>query len=253
VGEGIGGPSGIVVDSNFLYHTPEADDGYNEIGYLWTPRAHDALVTNNYFIGGKQAVDLFRWDSLSFQNNTIYAKYQLETFLIYRSDQSPSNYQDGPNTYYGSGQFMISSSCDSFPCPNSTGASFANWVMQTGVDRASTFNAGSPTGVWTAVRPNAYAPGRANIVIYNWDMSPSVSVDLSSAGINVGDSYQIRDAENWYGGAVASGTYSGQRVSIPMTGLTVVAPNGTVPNPQPHTAPQFGVFVLLSGNALNVF
>jgi hypothetical protein len=253
VGEGIDGPSGIVIDDNFFYHTPEADDGYNEIGYLWTPRAHDAVVTNNYFIGGRQAVDLFRWDSLRFQNNTVFAKYQTESYLIYRSDQSTAGYQDGQNTYYGSGQFLISSGCDSFPCASSSGASYASWVSETTLDQTSTYNSGAPTGVWTSVRPSAHAPGRANIVIYNWGLASSVAVDLSGAGISVGDAYQIRDGENWYGGAVVSGTYSGAPVMVPMTGLTVVPPNGTVPNPQPHTAPQFGVFVLLSGSALDVY
>jgi len=35
--------------------------------------------------------------------------------------------------------------------------------------------------------------------------------------------------------------------------LTVVQPFGNVPYPPSHTAPQFGTFVLLSGNALNIF
>jgi hypothetical protein len=78
-------------------------------------------------------------------------------------------------------------------------------------------------------------------------------VDLSASGLNPGDQFQIRDAENWFGGAVVSGTYTGDPVTIPMTGLQVAVPNGVVPNPQPHTAPQFGAFVLLSGAAMNVY
>ena len=87
-------------------------------------------------------------------------------------------------------------------------------------------------------------------MIFNWDLNPSVAVDLSAAGIKAGDTYQIRDAENWYNGPVVTGVYSGSPVSIPMTGLSVVLPNGTVPAEPSHTAPQFGVFVLLSGSAL---
>jgi hypothetical protein len=34
-----------------------------------------------------------------------------------------------------------------------------------------------------------------------------------------------------------------------MTGMTLVLPVGSVPNPAPHTAPLFGTFVLLSGAA----
>ena len=98
-----------------------------------------------------------------------------------------------------------------------------------------------------------FEPGRANIVIYNWDLKPSVPVDLTASGIKVGDHYQIRDVENWFNGPVVSGTYSGAPVSIPMTGLTVMQPFGSIPYPPSHTAPQFGVFVLLSGNAMSVY
>jgi hypothetical protein len=107
--------------------------------------------------------------------------------------------------------------------------------------------------VWTFVRPNLYEQGRANIVIYNWDLQSNVLVDLSASGMNIGDQFQIRDAENWFGGAIVSGTYTGDPVAIPMTGLQVALPNGVVPNPQPHTAPQFGAFVLLSGGAMNIY
>jgi hypothetical protein len=126
-------------------------------------------------------------------------------------------------------------------------------MATTGLDRNSSFAPGAPTGLWTTVRPNAYDPGRANIVIFNWDLQPSVQVDLSNSGIKTGDQYQIRDAQNWFNGAVVSGTYNGSPVSIPMSGLQVVQPVGSVPHPPTHTAPQFGTFVLLSGNALNVF
>jgi hypothetical protein len=250
VGDGVNGPSGIVLDTNFLYHNPDLDQGYNELGYLWTPRANDAVVTNNYFIGGKQAVNLERWDTLTFQGNTIYAKQQDESMLIYRPDQQPATYNHGNNRYYGSGQFTINPGCTTWPCPTTQVVTFANWRAATGLDKGSTYTSGAPTGVWTNVRPNHYEPGRANIVIFNWDLKSSVSVDLSASGIKVGDQYQIRDAENWYNGAVASGTYTGAPVTIPMTGLTVVQPVGSVPYPAAHTAPQFGVFVLLSGTAL---
>jgi hypothetical protein len=55
----------------------------------------------------------------------------------------------------------------------------------------------------------------------------------------------VRDAQNFYGSAVATGTYNGTPIVIPMTGLTIAAPNGNVPSPPIHTAPQFGTFVLL--------
>jgi hypothetical protein len=38
------------------------------------------------------------------------------------------------------------------------------------------------------VRPNAYEPGRANIVVFNWDRPPTASVDVSAAKLKQGDS-----------------------------------------------------------------
>ncbi len=249
--EGNGGPKGMVLKNNYLYHTPDADDGYSELGYLWTPRANDLVATGNYFMGGIEAADVYRWDSVVFQNNVVYSKHNTESNLIYRDDQDPHSYQWNNNQYYGSGRWVIMPGCDGFPCNNSTGYDFAGWKAATGLDANSTFTPGAPTGVWTFVRPNTYEPGRANIVIYNWDLRSNVQVDLSNSGIKTGDTYQIRDGENFFGAPVASGTYNGQPVTIPMTGLQVALPFGVVPNPQPHTAPQFGVFILLSGSSLH--
>jgi hypothetical protein len=252
LGGGSDGPSGMLLDNNFFYDTPGLNQGYNELGYLWTPRSHDAVVTNNYFIGGYQAIDLERWDTLTFQNNNIYSQ-STESMLITRTDQTTGPYNYGNNHYYGTGQFTIDASCDNWPCPTTRNVDFGTWVSTTGLDRSSSFTPGAPTGVWTTVRPNAYEPGRANILILNWDLKSSVQVDLSGSGIQPGASFQIRDAQNWFNGPVVSGTYSGSPVGIPMTGLQVVQPVGSVPRQPAHTAPQFGTFVLLSGNALNAF
>ncbi|HEX8790877.1 MAG TPA: hypothetical protein VF765_07980, partial [Polyangiaceae bacterium] len=251
IGGGGTGPSGIVLDSNAFYDTPSMNLGYNELGFLWTARSNDAVATSNYFIGGQQAVDLERWDSLTFKDNTIYASANDESMLITRDDQSASKYDTGGNHYYGSGQFTVYSSCDNWPCPNpSQVMDFATWKSSTGLDQTSTFTSGAPTGVWTTVRANPYDLGRANIVVFNWDMATTVGVDVNAIGLKTGDAYEIRDAENWYAGPVAKGTFTGAPVSIPMTGLTVVQPVGTVPYAPSHTAPQFGVFVFLSGESL---
>ena len=254
IGGGSGGPSGMVVDRNHFYDSPGLNQGYNELGFLWTPRSNDAVVTNNYFIGGKQGIDLERWDTLTFQNNTIYVQSGDESMLITGSAQSTAGYLHSNNKYYGSGQFTIYAGCDYWPCATAgQTVNFSTWMLLTGLDRGSFYTPGAPTGIWTAVRPNQYEPGRANIVIYNWDLKPSVAVDLSASGIKIGDTYQIRDAENWFNGPVASGTYNGAPVNVPMTGLTVVQPFGSVPYPPSHTAPQFGTFVLLSGSAMSVY
>lgn len=248
IGSGNGGPSGIVLINNYTYHTPAADDGYNDLSYNDTPVANDVTAVGNYFIGGLEAVELIRWNSVVFQNNTTYAVVHDNISLYWAPNQNPANYSWDHNRYFGSGHFTTYNGCVTFSCSNGRTLSFSTWQTENSIDANSTFTPGPPTGVWVSVRPNLYEPGRANIVIYNWDLQPTVQVDLSQAGLNPGDTYEIHDGENWFGSAVASGTYNGGTVAIPMTGLQVALPNGVVPNPQPHTAPQFGVFVVLSSS-----
>jgi hypothetical protein len=92
------------------------------------------------------------------------------------------------------------------------------------------------------VQPNKYEGKRANITIYNWDLDATVPVNLSGV-LSPGDQYVIQDAQNFYGPAVASGTYTGSPVSIKMTGLSKATPVGFAA--PAHTAPQFGTFVVL--------
>ncbi len=246
-----GGPNGITLDSNYTYDTPSLNQGQNEIGYLWTPISDVATVVNNYFIGGFQAVDLERWNTLAFQNNTMYVESgSQQSWLIYGTGQNPATYTYAANTYYGADQFWIFSLCNNWPCPNGYQTVDASqWQSAADVDAGSAFNSGAPSGTWAFVRPNLYEPGRANIVIYNWGLLPAVAVDLTASGIQPGDPFQIRDAENWFASPVVSGTYAGTPVTIPMSGLQVAQPVGSVPSAPSHTAPQFGAFVLLSGDA----
>jgi hypothetical protein len=98
-----------------------------------------------------------------------------------------------------------------------------------------------PAGTLVFVRPNQYEPGRANITIYNWDLNPTISVDLSSV-LATGSRYEIRNAQDFFALPVQSGTYSGGTVSLPMTGLTTASPVGQ-PSPPP-TGPEFQVLIL---------
>ena len=62
---------------------------------------------------------------------------------------------------------------------------------------ANTYFSVRPTGIQVFVRPNLYEPGRGNITVYNWDLNPTVNVDLSTV-LPVGSRYEIRDAQNFF-------------------------------------------------------
>ena len=101
----------------------------------------------------------------------------------------------------------------------------------------------TPSGVFVGVRPNAYESGRANVVIYNWSHLPAVSVDLTAAGLVVGDTYEVRDAQNYFGPAVLSGVYDGTAL-FPMAGLPAAPVLGDAPIQPGHTSAEFGAFVV---------
>ncbi len=111
-------------------------------------------------------------------------------------------------------------------------------------DEANTYLR-SPTGTNIFVRPNAYERGRAHIIIYNWNRAGTVNVDVAGAGLQPGDRYEVRDALNWPGLPVAIGEYHGGTIAIPMTGLFAATPYRTPKISPEHTAPEFGVFILL--------
>jgi hypothetical protein len=142
-------------------------------------------------------------------------------------------------------------------CSNPT---FAEWRSNSGFDAAAAdlgMTAPSdPNGFFYSqtvapqavfIRPNLYTVGRANIIIYNWPLSSTVSVNLSAAGLTNGQAFEIRDAQNYFAAPVVQGTYnsSSPSVSIPMTGLTAAQPVGSSFAARVHTAPEFGVFVLI--------
>jgi len=104
-----------------------------------------------------------------------------------------------------------------------------------------------PTGVRVFVRPNAYEPGRANITVYNWDLRPSVDVNIGTI-LSVGRTYEVRNAQDYFGPPVAAGVYSGAPIRLPMTGLSVARPVGV--STPPPTGPEFNVFVLLATSAV---
>jgi hypothetical protein len=142
-----------------------------------------------------------------------------------------------------SGNYYSSTSRQERFRAGSTECSFANWKKNTGFDSASCCNAGQLSGTKVFVRSNRYEKGRANIVVYNWDRSAKIAVDVRSV-LDAGAAYEVRNAQDFFSPPVLSGTYDGQPLQLPMTGLTVAKPMADLRTPPP-TGPTFNVFVLL--------
>jgi hypothetical protein len=121
--------------------------------------------------------------------------------------------------------------------------SFDGWQQLTGYDQDSLFVVGDLHGTKVFLLPNDYEVGRANIAVYNWDNLGTVSVDVKSV-LPMGTRFEVRNAQDFYSPPVLSGIYHGQRLMLPMSNLTVAAPNARLLTPPP-TGPTFNVFVLL--------
>lgn len=116
---------------------------------------------------------------------------------------------------------------------------------------ANEWRSSLPTGKRVVVWANAHDTTRADLVLYDWDESGSVTFDADDF-LPVGASYEIFSVYDLWGSPVASGTYEGGALSVPM---------GAKPPPQPLNAASgitgaddpgraFGVFVLRSTCAI---
>ncbi len=232
-------------------------------GYNWSYASH--------VYSEQQGVDNITFDGdVLYQSGYIWRGTQFERNLIMggvaaqgRDGDTVRNchlYYSNTNGYTG-GRLSIGydAPMSNFSMTGNTVVGGINELSYTGTIAGNTFvnttgdapsgntYTNSPSGTQVIVRPNDYELGRANIIVYNWDKNPSVNVDFSSF-LAVGSTYTVKDAENFYGPPVATGTYNGGTVSIPMNNTAVPAPmlaSGQSIGAQPfNTQPEFGIFVV---------
>jgi hypothetical protein len=227
----------VQVLDNYSYFTPERDYGFVQLGQ-YTP-GDNLTVTNNTFAGGYVGVDMSSQNGpVVFTGNTLYvlpSAVQMVNLQI-PSASSMASYTWDKNTYYGLNRFFFG-----------INLTFSDWQGSTGFDRFSHLSENPPAGAWVYIRPNAYESNRANIVIYNWDMANTVSVDVSGV-LRVGVRYALLDPENFFGAPLLSGIYSGGYLAIPMNGTAKAAPNGVAA--PPSVGPGFGAFILIAAEQI---
>jgi hypothetical protein len=193
------------------------------------------ILSSNYW---PQGIVLNNWKNATISGNVI-APQNSDPAVELQQDLTKTTGQWNGNYY-----FQASSRGKFRAC--ATDCSFADWKKTTGHDTASTCNAARLSGTKIFIRPNRYEPGRANIVVYNWDKLEKVGVDARSV-LNVGAAYEVRNAQDFFAPPVLSGIFDGQPLQLPMTGLTVAKPMAPLQTPAP-TGPTFNVFILLPKN-----
>jgi hypothetical protein len=233
--------SGAVFTRNFGYHREQRGTQNFELGYSGVENV-SGTVTNNVFVNGINTIDHF--PSLTFTGNYISSFFEVLQFI---AANRPISTTINNNTYYYyrtecPPQFGLTA--------NDTPTTVAQWKAL-GFDANSTIHACGVRDATAAVtiNPNTYDANRYTVIVNNPASRATVTLNLSSALAN-GDTFELHNAQDYYGPLVASGTYNGP-ISINMTTLKVATPvaHGSMPNSTPlaqmTSGPQFGAFILI--------
>lgn len=236
------------------------------IGYPYRDQVNNNVeIRGNYFVAGFNpggAIISALINNQDFSNNTIVTKYvsdvssyETPRLFTYYPTANLENITWDNNKYYGgrgvnlSNDNLINNYSDRIT--RDYLRTLETWQTERyPFDTNSTWTRSYPENNTAVVRPNLYERGRGHIVIYNWQALDNVTVDISTLGLDEGEPYEVRDAQNYYGTPIISGNYlrSQSLIDLPMD-LTEISPTvGDVthmPNSLSHTSSQFAAFVVL--------
>jgi hypothetical protein len=203
---------------------------------LLRPVNKDLALRDNYFAGG---TTIRWWEKVVGSGNTFIARGGAFSLDCAKCGD-PAQYDWDKNTYISGEKTPLSLTTKE----GGKALSFEEWKKATGLDKESRCTVGAPTGLRVFVRPSQYEPGRANVIVYNWDKKDSVEVDLKDV-LKSGAKYRVMNAQDFFGKPVAEGTFDGKPVALPMKEYRAPAPVGKPDYVAPATGPEFNVFVVL--------
>jgi hypothetical protein len=224
----------IVLSNNYTYQRTPTSKTNVDIGYETTANKV-VSIEDNYFAGGSSVLHIRDWDQIVLSGNTFYGSDQLVELQLPRGND-PAAFRWNANTYLADGTATAFRFADQ-------DLTFTQWQQTTHLDPDSQFVVGRPTGVHIFVRPNVYEAGRANIIVYNWDLHDTADVDLSTV-LKPGDQYTIWNVQDYFGLPVTSGIFDGSPVHLLMIGVQPPRPIHQLGLNLPVTGPEFNVFIL---------
>jgi hypothetical protein len=218
----------ISIKNNHLLHPFAKTVNTLELGY--GPVNGTATITGNVFYGGNPTTKINRWKNITFTGNTVLSNGLFMEVKVEGVDYKIYSWNN--NRYFGNTSATFS------------GHTYANWKALAGFDSQSTYATTMPTKNEVYISPNQYQKDRGHVVVYNWQKLATVQVDLSTV-LQTNSTFAIYDIENIKGQPIATGTYTGQKINIPMNTTAITLPNGDVPNKPTHTGVEFGAFVVV--------
>lgn len=220
---------GMVVQDNTLYYSYDADAINLRLGYDGSQN-EDIIVKNNYASGGRPVVNVRLWNTMTLSGNTFVGAHDVVHLDQKLAHQWFSNawYRDPAATAWSYGSQSLT---------------FAGWQQATGLSATDAVSAGTPTGVRVVVKANKYEAGRAHVVVNNWARQASVAADVSGV-LRVGDRYEARSVQDIFGSPVATGTYAGGTIDIPVRPIPPPPTVGRANPLPPTTGPLFDVYLV---------
>jgi hypothetical protein len=224
--------SALTVTSNTCWTS--ATDGTNvSLGYTFGSTANvDATLAGNWIAGGKPALRVLHFSALTASGNT-FAHSGTPYELLDVQGTVPTAWS--ANAHYradtASG-WIVSGSAYGF-------AAFKAALPAS----TDTRPADALSGTAVVVQPNAYEAGRAHVVVRNPAAATSVAVDLSGV-LTVGDTYTVHNVRDVFGPAVASGTYAGGTVTLPIAATVNPVPVGGFVGGTPSSSVAFQTYLV---------
>jgi hypothetical protein len=213
-------------------------------GYLNNLYVEGNISFNNGYAGGRPARNLLVGGyGVTALSPTVHANYTYYPLEESRGENNLGYYGGCQNLtlhgnhFVGGARALVINKCAP---TTATG----NVVRGTSVGvPATAVTAAAATGAQVFVRRNVYEPGRAHIAVYNWARQDEVEVDIADI-LPLGTTYEVRNAQDYFGPPVLTGTYDGQPLRLPMTNLKIGRPVGA-PYALATAGPTFGAFVLI--------
>jgi len=215
VGDERGGASNIQIIENFVYHKRTTAGTGIEAGY--TSTGSNVTVSYNRIFGGETGLKVDSWTTGLVEQNTIGGGGRYAVFL---ADASPSGF-----TWRGNGLFHTATDLGWYWSGDRT---FDGWRSATGLGSGTVPDViNGPTGDWWStfsymMPANKFEHGRGLFVVFNESGFSSVNVSLASY-LNANETYKIFNVFDLTT-PVASGTYGGGTVSVPLGTMGPQAP-----------------------------
>jgi hypothetical protein len=222
--------AGTVVRDNATWFPFGLQSKNMRIGYGTLTNA-DAVVEDNYVVGGSPVLTIGAWDALTVSGNVLAGTDD----IVALQDPTLAGYVWGASQHFRD-PLSPSWIANGVPLP------FAVWQLTTGLGLSDVVGGGLPGAAHVVMRPNAGGPGRAFIAVYNWGRASAALVDVSSI-LAPGDPYGVYNVQR-LSDPLSTGTYTGGAIALPLGGVDPPIPFGLSSTRAPRTGPDFDVFLV---------